>query len=307
MTAVAPILPTPRDISLVSNAQPFPSGVASQDAWRDGVHFQGNWEQARPEGASVECDDQDDPITMTAPARPEVIFKPFAAQIVGGCDVMTPQLGEQQTAYLSAAFDAGATYALERQFWSGAYDQDIPHLQSTADVTGAAATPARAIINLLSARRSVSGTVLIHGPAAMVTALEQQYIIERRNGGLYGADGWRYVPGVGYPVFGGANSGPWATNLAFPDGFPNSDQGFGTGTKGTPSDESATQCWFYITGAVEYEFGPVFGNLEGGKAPFDSRTFWSHQTNEWLIMPQREMIYRFDPFDVYACLVTVPS
>lgn len=307
MVMANPILPIERDLNLASNARPLPAGIADQDSWRDGIRFQGNWEQARPSGFSSECADQDDPITTTAPARPEVWFKPFTAHIVGGCDALTPQLGEQQTAYLSAAFDAAASYPLEQQFWSGAYDQTIPHLQSTADVVGSAATPTRAIIELLSARRSTSETVLIHGPASMVPALQAADLVERRNGGLFGFDGWRYVPGPGYPQFGGANSGPWGTNLAFPDGFAQVGQGVGVGTKGTPSDESASQCWFYITGAVEYAYGPVFGNLEGAKVPFDRNTFWSHRTNEWLIMPQRQMIYRFDPFDIYATLVTVPS
>lgn len=307
MVMTNPILPIERAVSLRTNANPLPDAVASIDNWRDGLRFQGNWEQARPSGASAACGDLDEPIVLTAPERPEIWFKPFTALIVGGCDVMTPELAEQQTAYLSRAFEAAATYALERQFWNGAYDPTIPHLQSVADVTGTAGTPTRAIIELLSARRPTSDTVLIHGPAALVPALENARLIERRNGGLFGADGWRYVPGVGYPTFGGANNGPWATNLDFPDGFGNADQGVGTGTKGTPSDEGASEAWLYITGAVEYAFGPVFGNVGGRHEPFNSLTFWSSRTNEWLIMPERQMIYRFDPFDVYATKVTVPS
>jgi len=57
-----------------------------------------------------------------------------------------------------------------------------------------------------------------------------------------------------------------------------------------------------VTGPVEYEMAPV--RLE----PEQAESRWlDRRTNQYYVLAERQMIYRFDPCAIWAALITVPT
>lgn len=306
MTAAPPMLPSPREVSLLTNVRPLPAEVAGFERWRNGLQFAGNWEGldgVRPE--AILCEG-----TATLPdlvTHPEVDFQPFFVNVAAGCAALTPDSADEIAAYARAALDANKSAAVETQLWAGTADATIPHLQAVATlVTGGPYSVVTAVARLLDARNAVapSDPILIHGPAGMAPLLEQNSVVTRRNATLVGGDGWQYVPGAGYPKIGAGDSGPWQTPWTFPTGFAQNQ--IGTGAKGTVGDETTAQCYFYATGAIEYA-ERAEDSLPETHPPFNAYTAWDPRTNQWVVFAQQEVIYRFDPLNVFAILVTVPA
>lgn len=284
------IVPRGPGPSLLTAAARLPQGID----WRDGISFRqthcfaaGRWgqcpgvndEKASPSGGGLAS------------------FFPFTGYVSAQCDNVLPtnEAGEFAPE-VRAQLDAASAWELSRELWTGETNADgadaSPGLQrpfpgETDEFEpshilngGVAANPIDAIGQLLEtyANATEVGGAVLHIPLALIPLLVQNGTISL-NGQVMTVGGIATVaPGPGYPTEG--TTGP--RTAADPDGTEAADG----------------HMWLYVTGPVEYDMAPVV--LEPEQA--DARWF-DRRTNQYYVVAERRMIYRFDPCAVWAILV----
>lgn len=281
--------------SLITAASRLPAGTD----WSSGVQFRqtgcfaaGRWAQC------PDVSDEKDSPSGAGIAR----FYPFTAYVPAQCDWVLPEHADGEfDPEVTAQLDAASAWELSRELWtaetnaadtgnrSPGLQRPFPGETDEFDPThiinaGVALNPVDAIGRLLSAYNdgTLVGGAVLHVPTRLVTRLISAYAITV-NGAVVVVPGLATVsPGPGYPGAGAHG--------------PRTAAHTGGATAG------ANEEWVYVTGPVEYEMAPVTLEPEAAEARWLDR-----RTNQYYVVAERRMIYRFDPCAVWAALVTVPT
>jgi hypothetical protein len=279
--------------SLLTVSGPFPAGTN----WQSGVAFRqthlfagGRW--ALCPGVD---DEKDDP-SGGGPAD----FYPFTGYVAAQCDWLSPDRAEgEYDPEVQAQLDASSAWDLSRELWVGdtntggsinpCLQAPFPGAADEFDPThiinsGTAVNPVDGIGRLLAAYADgtkVGGAVL-HIPLRLLTRLVADYTVVL-NGAVHTVPGLAVVSGgPGYP--GQGTTGPK------------------TAAHTSGAAAGANEEWVFVTGPVETEMSPV--RLE----PDTPNARWlDRRTNQYYVLAEREMIFRFDPVAVWAALITVPT
>ncbi len=284
------IVPRGPGPSLLTAAARLPAGVD----WRDGISFRPT--HCFAAGRWAQCPGVDD--EKVSPSGADLAnFFPFTGYVPAQCDNVLAANEESEFApEVRAQMDASSAWAMSRELWTGETNAGTgdasPSLQgpfpgeaSEFDTThilngGLAANPIDGIGQLLEsyADSTYTGGAVLHIPLRLIPILVQNGTIQL-SGQVMTVGGLANVaPGPGYP-----NEGAWGPRtVAHPDG--------------TVADEGET--WLYVTGPVEYEMAPVVLEPENADARWLDR-----RTNQYYVLAERRMIYRFDPCAVWAILV----
>lgn len=288
------IVPRGPGASLLTAASRLPQGID----WRDGISFRQT--HCFAAGRWAQCPGVNDEKVSPSGAGLASFF-PFTAYVPAQCDWVLPQnaTGEFDPE-VQQQMDAASAWNLSRELWTGETNADgvdaSPGLQRPFPgetdefdethiiASGAALNPVDAIGRLLAAYNDgteVGGAVL-HVPSRLATKLIADYAVVA-NGSVLVVPGLGTVsPGPGYP-------GAGAT---------------GPRTSGNPNGAvaGANEEWVFVTGPVEYDMAPITMEPESNEARWFDR-----RTNQYYVVAERRMIYRFDPCAVWAALVTVPT
>lgn len=290
-TRVPGIVPRGPGPSLLTAASRLPQGTD----WSNGISFRQT--HCFAAGRWAQCPGVDD--VKNSPCDPDVVsFFPFTAYVPAQCDNVLPGNEENEFApEVRAEMDAASAWELSRELWTaetnaGGVDESpglqrpFPGAADEFDPTHilnggvAASGVVDAIGQLLEAyaNGTLVGGAVLHLPLRIVPLLIQNGTLSA-SGQVLGVDGIAVAaPGPGYPTEGAY--GP--RTAANPDGAVAADG----------------EMWLYVTGPVEYEMAPV--TLEPENA--DARWF-DRRTNQYYVLAERRMIYRFDPCAVWAILV----
>lgn len=290
---IAGIVPKGPGPSLLTVAGRFPAGTN----WSSGISFRQTHCFAGGFWALCPAGDDEKP---EPDGGGTASFYPFTGLVPAGCDWVLQENAE-------ARFDpenrdqleAASAWFMSRELWTGATNADnqyaSPSLQApepgetdefpAANIISGPLGPVEAIGRLLAAYHEgtkVGGAVL-HIPDALIPSLLTDGTISV-NGQVLGVGGLASVsPGPGYPSGAGT---------------------FGPKTAGSPNGlaAAADQVWMFISGPVEAEMGPITREPDNPEARWFNR-----RTNQYYVVAERQMIYRFDPCAVWAVLVDVPT
>lgn len=285
------IVPKGPVASLLTAAGRLPAGTD----WRSGVAFRQT--HCAASGRWALCpgvdDEKDSPSGIDLAA-----FFPFTGYVPAQCDWMQQENAQAEfDPEVMQQLEAASAWELSRELWTGETnaggENASPSLQAPfpgetdefdpTHVFSSAASPRDAIANLIAAyadHTKVAGAVL-HIPLVLMPHLLTENTL-RLNGSVFELPGLAAVsPGPGYPDDG--TTGP--KTQAHPAG----------------AVAAAGQAWIYVTSPVETEMGPIRREPEQAIA-----SWFDRRTNQYYVLAEREMIYRFEPCAVWAALVTVP-
>lgn len=277
ISGIAPVKPAAG--SLLNVARTLQGTWRSGVSWRRGVNcgVDGDGPGFRREFCG--STDLEDPLDLTIPeVFPYEIYVPYQ------CDWVP--LGSEQP-YIDdakASLDAVTDWHVSRELWTGATEAENDSLQSVA--TDESATdpvhPVTAVGTLLEAwsdctQQSGDGKrgPIVHVPAAFLTSLIANHVINQQGDVYYGPMGSLVSGGPGYPT--------------------------GTSARPTGVDAGEEDGWIYISGPVEYAVDVITVAPDREAAHHDSRT------NAYRFWAQRWAISRFDPCCVFAVKVYQPS
>lgn len=289
------IVPRGPGPSLLTAAARLPQGID----WRDGISFRPT--HCFAAGRWAQCPGVND--EKAGPSNPDLAdFFPFTAYVPAQCDWVLPENAEGEfDPEVRAQLEASSAWELSRELWtaetnasdtanrSPGLQRPFPGETDEFDEThiiasGAALAPVDAIGRLLAAYAdgTHAGGAVLHIPTRLVPILIQNGTISSA-GSVLGVDGLATVsPGPGYP--GAGATGPRVS--------------------GTPGglEAAAGEVWVFVTSPVEYEMAPI------SREPEEPAASWfDRRTNQYYVLAERRMIYRFDPCAVWAALVTVPT
>ncbi|HLF99333.1 MAG TPA: hypothetical protein VI916_02605 [Acidimicrobiia bacterium] len=287
------IVPRGPGPSLLTAASRLPQGID----WRSGIEYRQTHCFAADQWAFCPGVDDEKPSPSGVGLAD---FYPFVGLVAAQCDWLLRINAEGEfDPETRSQLDAASAWLLSNELWTGLTntgDSVNPSLQAPFpgavdefDEThiinsGGALNPVDAIGRLLAAYAAGTfvGGATLHVPLRLVPILVQNGTIDL-TGQVLGVDGLAVVsPGPGYPDAG--NTGPRVSGDT--DGLP----------------ATAAQVWVYVTGPVEYEMAPV--RLE----PEQAESRWlDRRTNQYYVLAERQMIYRFDPCAIWAALITVPT
>lgn len=287
------IVPRGPGPSLLTAASRLPQGTD----WSSGIQFRQT--HAFAAGRWAQCPGAND--LKDSPSGGGIAaFYPFTAYVPAECDWLQQADAEGEfDPQVTAELDGASAWQLSRELWTGdtntggdtnpSLQQPFPGATDEFDPThivnaGAALNPIDAIGRLLAAYNDGTklGGAVLHVPSRLVARLISDYDIVL-SGQVLNVPGMGTVsPGPGYP--GSGTTGPR------------------TAAHTAGATAGANEEWIYATGPVEYEMAPIM--LEPDQA--DAR-WLDRRTNQYYVVAERKMIYRFDPSAVWAVLVTVPT
>lgn len=284
------IVPRGPGPSLLTAAARLPQGID----WRDGISFRQTHCFAADRWA--QCPGVSDEKVSPSGGGLATFF-PFTAYVPASCDWLLPENAQgEYDPEVRAQLDAASAWELSRELWTGETNADgvdaSPGLQrpfpGEADEFepshilngGVATNPIDAIGQLLEAYAAATevGGATLHIPLVLVPLLVQNGTISLSGQVMTVGNLAVVSPGPGYP-----SEGAWGPRTA---ANPN----------GTVAADG--HLWMYVTGPVEYDMAPVVLEPENPEARWFDR-----RTNQYYVVAERRMIYRFDPCAVWAILV----
>lgn len=271
MSLLTPTDPTPLgspDVTILTSADPLPSGVAAFDQWRTGVASRS---MAAIVGASRELCGLDE-LDERAAEHALNEFVPFEVYTTHGCAGRVDE--PQYRAEAETALADKTAWLVARELWTGA-SSGSPSLQSTATNIGGTGPVTNVVDHLLQNFEDATqgGRAMVHLPHIALSALFLANFVTRVGNRLLTPTGHIVVPGPGYP----AGAGSW-----------------GPAGAAAASDE----VWVYVSGIVQIGLGQV---------DVVEVTRGVSRQNLYEVYVKRPVLARFDTEFVFAAKAEVTA